>query len=54
MSTKPKDILILYLLLAVLLGVFYKTLKTAKDGNIHTKKLEYKRRIKNTGDKLGD
>ena len=53
MATKPKDILILYLLLAIMLGVFYTTLRTNKpkqDGSFHTKKLEYKRRNKNRSD----
>ena len=35
MSTKPKDILILYLALALIAGVFYHTL-SKKNGNVRT------------------
>jgi len=55
MSTKPKDILILYLLLAIMLGVFYTTIKThKKDGNIQNKKLVNERRNTNPSYQLGD
>tara|TARA_R110000765_G_scaffold4202_1_gene13357 strand:+ start:102 stop:269 length:168 start_codon:yes stop_codon:yes gene_type:complete len=55
MSTKPKDILILYAVLIVLGAVFYTTIKSQKkDGNIQNKKLVNERRNTNPSYQLGD
>jgi len=53
--TKPKDVIILYLTLALIAGVFYHTVfKHKRDGNIQNKELVNKRRNLNTCSKLGD
>jgi hypothetical protein len=51
MSTKPKDIIVVYLALAIMVGVFYLTLRK-NYGNIRDNRKDNKREYKNTGVKL--